>query len=216
VQAASVEPGTVTADAPATPPPSGARVHDGFYFSASLGPGFVASGTTSPPGGPDVSLSGGGVALELAFGGTVARGLALGGAIFGASLPSPSYSAMGISANGGGAVISSVGPFADWYFDPTKGLHAQLGFGYAALKAGKGSPTSIGSTTITYPGADQGGNGGALLMGFGYDFWVGDELSLGFVARFQYVAGSVKADTDTTSTGVKVLMPSAEMTVTYN
>ena len=199
------------------PQPSGPRVHDGFYFSASLGPGFVASGSTSPPGGsPSVNVSGAGLALELAVGGTIARGFALGGAIFGASVPSPSYSAMGASVNGGSALASSIGPFADWYFDPTKGLHAQLGIGYAVLKASKGNPTSVGGQTLVYPGSDQGGNGGALLVGMGYDFWVGDQTSLGFVARVQYVSGSVKGDGDSSYTGVQFVMPSAEMTVTYN
>jgi hypothetical protein len=214
-------PAPATADRPATAETSASsssavHTHDGFYFSASVGPGVVASGSATSPGSPDVTMSGAAVAFALAAGGTLTNGPSLGGAIFGARIPSPSYAANSVSVSGGSALFSAIGPFVDWYFDPHGGLHGQVGAGFAAIAAEKGSPQKVNGTTLTYPGADQSGTGAALLMGLGYDWWISDQSSLGALAHVQYVSGSVKADGDTTSTDVKALMTSIEISVTYN
>jgi hypothetical protein len=215
-----------TAAAPATDQPAaapsekGVRRHDGFYFRGALGGGFVASGSFTPPaakGTPtDIGISGAGPAVDLAFGGTVYEGLVVGGGIFGASLPSPSYSASGLTANGGSATVSSLGPFADWYFDPTQGFHALAGIGYAVIAAAKGTPTATGGTTITMPDRDQSGSGVSLTGGVGYEWWVSDQWGLGVLARVQYVTGSVKGDGQSDSTSVQVLIPSVSLSATYN
>src|SRR5262249_18052846 len=138
---------------PAGAQPKGAHLHDGFYFRGAPGAGMIASGSSTPPGNgaPDVGISGAGPSVDLAFGATVYRGLVVGGGIFGTSVPSPSYSAFGASASGGAAVVSSLGPFADWYFDPTQGFHALAGVGYAVISAAKGSPATVNGQSVPYP-----------------------------------------------------------------
>jgi len=189
---------------------TGAHLHDGFYFRGGLGVGFVASGTVTPPGDAgDVSLSGTGPALELAFGGAVSPGVVLGGGIYGASVPSPSYSQGGVSVDGGSAVISSLGPFIDWYPNPHEGFHVQASIGYAVVTASKGSGD------IAFPPKDQSGSGYSLLGGLGYEWWIADQLSFGVLARVQYVSASTKGSGDTDSTSVRFVVPALMGTITY-
>ncbi len=190
---------------------SSARLHDGFYFRGAVGFGTLASGSVTPPGGGgDVKLAGSGPAVELAFGGTLSSGLVVGGGIYGMSIGSPSYSRNSASVDGGAALVSTVGPFIDWYPNPAGGFHFQVSIGWAILSAGKGSKTP------TYPARDQSGNGFALLGGAGYEWWIADQWSLGVIARVQYASGSVKGDGDTDSTSVSLLMPALLVGVTYH
>jgi hypothetical protein len=208
-------------DAPVTPSPtttneppvegSPARMHDGFYFRAGLGVGAIVGGNVKPPRSTaDVSISGAGPAVELAVGGTFPGGIVVGGGIYGVSIPSPSYSQGGASVDGGTAVISSLGPFVDWYLDPAKGFHLQAALGYAVISA------AAGTGTPQFPPKDQKGAGYSVLVGLGYEWWVGDQLSLGLLARIQHVSGSVKADGDTDSTSVEATMPALMATLTYH
>jgi hypothetical protein len=177
---------------------------------------FEGGSITPPRTSTGVDVSGAGPSLELAFGGTPYEGLVVGGGIYGMSAPGPSYSANGVSLSGGSAVVSSIGPFADWYIDPRQGFHVQAAIGPAALTAAKGTPTEIAGTSYTFPSEDQAGNGISLLAGAGYEWWIGDQLSFGVLARIQYVSGSVKASGDSTSTGVSVFMPALLGSITYH
>jgi hypothetical protein len=112
-------------------------------------------------------------------------------------------------------VVSSIGPFADWYVDPDGGWHVEAAIGLAAIQAGKGTPTEIGGTSYTFPSDDESGTGVSLLAGVGYEWWVGEQVSMGMLARLQYVSGSVKATGDTESTSVKVVVPAILGTLTY-
>lgn len=224
--AASSPTGTATGEPQPVPPapaviaepahaPAGVRTHDGFYFRFGLGGGLLAGGTVSPPGFLDISLSGGGIPVELAFGGTLPNGLVLGGGIYGISIPSPSYSnTNGVSANGGGAILSSIGPFVDWYPNPENGAHIEAAIGFAVVSAGKGTDTNGGSV-VPFPPKDESGNGFSLLLGGGYEWWVGEQLSLGLLARLQYVSASVQGSGDTTSSSVKTWIPALLGTLTY-
>lgn len=214
---------TATAENP--PPPnaataapaieeSKARLHSGFYFRFGVGPGFIASGASKAPGQPDVGISGIGVGVELAFGGTVAPGIVIGGGIYGTGIPSPSYSATvagtTTSASGGQAIASSIGPFIDYYFDPHQGLHLEGAIAYAVFTAGKGTDQN------QYPPQDQSGNGYSFIAGIGDEWWVSPHLSLGALLRFQYAAGSVKnSDGSGTSNDVDLFIPSLLGTLTY-
>jgi hypothetical protein len=138
----------------------------------------------------DVDVSGIGPSVELALGGTVAPGLVIGGGIYGTSVPSPEYSAQGQTSNGGLASVSMIGPFVDYYFNPNQGFHGEAAVGYTALSAAKAEDDP-------YPTEDSSGGGFGVVLGVGYEWWVGDEWSLGALGRVQYVSGSVKgADTD--------------------
>src|SRR5438045_765689 len=70
---------------------SAAHTHDGFYLRLGLGFGGVGGNVTPDAGGPTTSMKGGTVSSELAFGGTVAPGLVIGGGIYSMIVPSPKY-----------------------------------------------------------------------------------------------------------------------------
>jgi hypothetical protein len=73
----------------------------------------------------------------------------------------------------------------------------------------------MGGTSYTFPSDDESGTGVSLLAGVGYEWWVGEQVSMGMLARLQYVSGSVKATGDTESTSVKVVVPAILGTLTY-
>ncbi len=64
------------------------------------------------------------------------------------------------------------GPYVDYYIDPTSGFHVLGAIGYAAVNLGNKSSSSNAST------------GFSLGLGAGYDWWVGDEWSIGVLGRF--------------------------------
>jgi hypothetical protein len=171
----------------------------GLYFRGAIG-GSAFAGASGHLDGDNnsadaISISGGAVDLELSIGGSPIPGLAVGAAIYGSNFPSPSFSNSGVSGNGGGALVSSIGPVVDWYFDPSKGFHAEVAFGYAVLQlkaSSDGNPVA--------PGTDFNGNGGSFMAGVGYDWMVGPKWSIGVLGRVQYFSGSV---TDSSGTGTK-------------
>jgi hypothetical protein len=176
----------------------GAREHDGLYLRIGLGPGYTIGSSSVG----DASESGGGVAInsELALGGTVAPGLVVGGGTFPMVVPAPSYG--GVDA--GGHHLSATGVFADYYFDPARGLHAQ-----AALLFVAGYRESAGAV-----GSGVGFGFGAML-GIGYEFWLGNQWSLGPLLRFTYYHWSAETD-DGTSLGMDLVTPALLLAVTYH
>jgi hypothetical protein len=185
----------------------------GFYFRGAIG-GSAFAGTSGHADGDNnsadvISLSGGAIDVELSLGGSPIPGLAVGGAIYGSSFPSPSYSNSGVSATGGAAIVSSIGPFADWYFDPTKGLHAEVAFGYAVIQAKAGSGTPM------FPGSDQSGNGFSLMAGIGYEWVVGPRWGIGVLGRVQYFNGSVADSSGANKFDVSGAIPGILLSATY-
>lgn len=162
---------------PPPPPPAGDYLHDGFYLRFALGGGgFNAKGTYEPSVGFDNTISGGGVAADIAIGGSPVPGVTIGGEYLFQQIVKPS-----ISINGGpsqtadnNANFGLIGPFIDWYPNPEGGFHFGGTLGLAVLTV---SDPSTGETKA----ADRGA-GGAL--GIGYDFWVGRQLSLGILGKF--------------------------------
>ena len=172
---------------PLAPTRAGVHTHDGFYFRFGFGFGSLSGTVKDEIGGQSVDgdVSGTGFSGELAFGGTVAPGLALGGGIYGTTIPEPEYEADGVSSDGGAIGISLIAPFADYYFSPTSGFHLQGALGYAMVTAAKGEP---------YPYEDASGGGVGLMLGVGYEAWVGEQWGLGGLARVLYSSGSVTGD----------------------
>jgi hypothetical protein len=84
--------------------------------------------------------------------------------------------------------------------------------GLGVISAAKGTS---GSGTTMFPPKDESGTGFMFMAGLGYEWWVADQLSLGLLARLQYISASVKGDGDTTSSDVKVLSPALLLTLTY-
>ncbi len=143
---------------------SHAHRHDGFFLRLGAGPSLNLSG------------SGFGGAFEIALGGTLGRGVVIG------AMSSPKVvHAVGASGDET-AVFSFVGPFVDFYPNPTKGLHLLGGGGVA---------------TATFPGGRTGPAAVSLelLAGAGYEWWVGDQWSIGRLGRVSYLnPGGIESD----------------------
>ena len=92
------------------------------------------------------------------------------------------------------------GPFVDWYLDPTAGFHLQGLIG--------GSRITIRDETGEV--SDHQPVGGALLLGAGYEWFLGDELSLGVLGRLTFATASDDGFAHTVTAG------SALVSVTYH
>jgi hypothetical protein len=162
--------------APPPPPPEapapGVHEHDGFYLSVALGMSFVTDSVHSKRFDA-ASLLGFGLADQLAIGGTPARGWVLGAAIEDDGAFAPSLTIDGHKTSGGpnSFGLSLIGPFVDYYFEPSQGFHMQALAGLSLLTADTSQDLPIGF-------------GGSL--GLGYEWWVGSQSSLGILGRFAY------------------------------
>jgi hypothetical protein len=164
--------------------------HDGFQFRGTVGGGYLAD-WTSGSGAGATSLTSHGVAgsLELYFGGTPLPGLAVGVV---STLVLPGSNATLFSTNG---------IYVDYYLDPQGGFHliGVLGIAQIALDDKDSRISSEGM--------------GTAGLGVGYDWWIGDEWSIGFLGRLTYAMASFE------SNGLferqDVLTPTLSLTFTY-
>lgn len=210
--------------------PSTVRHHGGFYARLGLGAGyltgditnyevsglFTAGQTTEPTEG---SIAGFAQLGELMLGGTVADGLVLGGGAWGVNAFAPEYEGTGrnlttheVSDGSAGLELTSLsqlGVFLLYYPDATLGFHAML--------APTLSVAVVGDTRdieLDYDVDGAEGIGWGLVLGAGYDFWVGDQWSLGASARLQYVS-VILGSTDPQST-FSAMVPGLLATATYH
>jgi len=185
----------------ATPEPKASvarsfHTHDGFYTRVSFGLGMLgASVHNSEDDLMDRSGDGDSLELDVLVGGSPAKGMALGGALFLSSSASMSLDAGSerFESDGG---VGILGAFIDGYPDPEGGFHLGGALGLAQVTA------------------DTAGNAGfekASGLGFaafiGYDAWVGDEWSLGGLLRLTATRAKDrdtegKPSVSTTSVGV--------------
>ena len=179
--------------------------HDGFYFRGATGLGYLKSSLTLPAGQPAESLSGLDIGFDAWFGGSPIPGLVIGGGITTFDVPSPTIKQGGTSSSfPGHAMLDIVGAFGDYYFNPNQGMHAEALIGYGVL----GLALNDGTTSTNDP------SGLALGLGFGNDWWVSDEWSIGVLGRFIYAPLSYSAGglTEKYST----ITPAVMATFTYN
>lgn len=151
------------------------RTHDGFYLQLDIGLGYLS--TSAEAGGSTIKYSGVTVPSALWLGGTVGT-LVIGGGFFTDYAPSPSA-----SLNGGNSIeltdvsmyLIGLGIFADYYLDAHGGLHFQPFLGWGGLEtsyqgnAGGSDPTGL-----------------VLAIGGGYDWWLGEQWSVGVLGRIAY------------------------------
>lgn len=190
-----------TPGAPGAPDrPVGAYRHDGFYLRFATGFGAVSESLRSRRseayGGIVEGNSSGFATLgEFALGGTVATGVVLGGGAYSFDIVTATYRATEDSASAPPGELdparrnfSLVGPFADWYFDPMSGFHAQLALGLATLSAVQLDTSPIDDEPYHAVGA-------GIMLGIGYEWWVAEEWSLGAMARLTaaFLAGKDEA-----------------------
>lgn len=185
-------------------PPQGdptAHLHDGFYLRLSGGFGFGSDSLKSHLISSG-SMDGFATAGEIMIGGTPGAGVVVGGAVQTATIYSPTSKVNDQSVKGPHQLaLFAFGPFVDWYVNPHRGLHLQAFVGLSAL----GADASKGSE-------DPGGL--AFSLGVGYEWWVGEQWSMGILGRFLYSADTWKSSSvDETHS---VVVPSALFTATYH
>jgi hypothetical protein len=201
---------------------SGAHRHNGFYLRFGLGLGGASSAadavSTSPAingGGVDVESFA--VPLELAIGGTPAPGLVIGVGSYGSIWPTPHATlknfGRSLESDAGPVVVSSLGPFVDYYFDPEKGLHAQFGAAFASASAAKSTDSGA---AVRVPSEDLSGSGWSAMAGFGWENWIGQEWSAGILGRLQYGEIALKDPHSSDEMPTRFLVIGALATITYH
>jgi hypothetical protein len=170
---------------PAKKPTSLPYRHDGFFLRLAIGGAYSsASGSLDTaddgsPGERGFDLTGGGLTIQIAMGGTLRNGLVIGGLSQTSSVISPIYELEGGSeVEGESAAQGVAGPFVAYYFDPEAGFHVQFAAGLALVRL----PIENAFTV----------NALGFVAGAGYDFFVGRELSIGLLGTFQLAAGSLR------------------------
>lgn len=172
------------------------ETHDGFFLRMGLNVGplgvtekYELNGQESPN---ESEFSGMTSGFDLLIGGTPATGFALGGALIVTNTSDPTVKIGGVEGTADGSLIlGGIGVFANYYLDPTAGLHFQGLLGYGSLDYVR----SDGASGTNDP------SGAFLGLGVGYDFWIGDEWSVGPFGRVLYgsftseVTGAKATDT---------------------
>jgi hypothetical protein len=158
-----------------------------------LGPGYLTSSLEFEDLDPglealaaEYEISGVGAGIDLMLGGAVTPGIVIGGGYLFNQAQNPTLTVDGEElgdADDTNFNFGVIGPFIDVYPDPHDGLHlgAILGFAAATLTDDDGDTDA----------SARGFGGGALA---GYDFWVGEQWSLGVLGRF--TVGTVSDDGD--------------------
>lgn len=183
--------------------------HDGFYLSADAGPGLVwadSSGSISNnflQKVPSSALAPALPAMSLALGGTFARlpGFTLGGRLGVAKGTHPVVDTLGsrFSIPKHDLLLLEIGPLAEYYPDPRRGLH----FGAA-----------VGVAWLGLTGNSQGvapGFSGSVEVGHGFFF--ARQWSLGATLR---VSAAHTYSFDGTGVATTTLLPALLATVTLH
>ncbi|MCC6897456.1 MAG: autotransporter domain-containing protein [Polyangiaceae bacterium] len=192
---------------PAPPTALGVHEHDGFFLRFGLGYSYLRTSLkqTEPDNGTTGTIKGGGIGMGLLMiGGSVAPGFVLGGALLGHGYSEPNFEVE--DSNGNKTDIdtkdetltfSVIGLFGQYYFDAKSGGYLQGLIGFGQLDDGDDDNDN----------SEERPGGAVFGIGGGYDFWIGEQWSLGPELRVMYAPlrykesiGSVdvKADYDTT------------------
>jgi len=154
------------------------RRHDGFYLRFGFTIGYVSNDATAP-GGIDTTSTGVGGFLDYAIGGTLGDGFVLAFGHHTIGVFSPTTKIEGVEVDfDNTTLIQVLGFMVDYFPDPEQGLHFAPTIGF-------------GSVTILYEGRDSNDDrlGFGLGATIGYDFWIGEQWSLGAAAQVLYVNG---------------------------
>ena len=153
--------------------PAAPRTHDRFYLQATTGFGYLT--TSNSDLGRDQSVSGMTWSTSLQLGTSLMPGLALGGGFLVDYSFSPTTKWNGVEV--ANSPIASqyalgIGPFVDYYPNPTGGLHFQGMVGWGRLNSNGNGDVSIDSPS-----------GLMFLVGGGHDWWIADQWSVGVLGR---------------------------------
>lgn len=162
------------------------------------------------PDPDELNASGGGVAIEFALGGTVADGLVIGGGLYASGVGSVRWKGDGIvsdGVSGGQGSLGLLGVIADYYPNPRDGFHVQAGLGIGTLSFDKHTRSGI-------PNENLAGGGGGAMLGVGYEFWVGNQWSIGGVGRVLLVSGTLRGEETDNEMSAKGYAPALLFTAT--
>ena len=152
------------------------RRHDGGYLRLGFNAGYAWD--SAERGDVSTESRGAGGFLEYAFGANVSEHAVLGFGhhTFGVFSPNTEVGGAELEADHS-AFYQILGLFLDYYLDPAAGWHvtATLGPGIANVQVLDGEETDAGI---------------GLALGAGYDFWIGEQWSLGAGARLLYISGA--------------------------
>ncbi|PKN58236.1 MAG: hypothetical protein CVU56_06855 [Deltaproteobacteria bacterium HGW-Deltaproteobacteria-14] len=172
--------------ADAAPPPSGKHTpysafnHNGFLMRLSAGFGYTRASQDSSDG--SLVLSGGGGMASLAFGGMIAKNLALNVDIFGSSAFEPAVVVDGTDIGDASSTTMSVGAIGlgvTYYLMPAN-VYLALSFGAAKGRLETRARTVFG--TIVFK--DTSDVGFAVNVMVGKEWWVGREWGIGVAGQF--------------------------------
>ena len=164
-------------------PPAGAMTHDGFYLQLGIGLGYMS--TSAEYMDIEVTYSGITTPTQLLIGGSPVPGLVIGGGFITdyAFSPDVEIKSGGVTASGEATDVTlyvfGIGPFISFYPNPHEGLHFDALVGFGGLQASYQDEVSSNNPS-----------GLLLSVAAGYEFWVGDEWSIGPEFRFGYGAFS--------------------------
>jgi outer membrane autotransporter protein len=184
--------------------------HDGFYLRIALGYAHLnADGElteTTPT--REMKLTGGGAVFQFAIGGSPTPGLVIGGMLLGHAFAEPEVEIDGSSEEASDTTfsVSGIGPFLQYYFDPKSGFYLQGFIGYVSAQ------TRYEIAGDEYESEDTTGAG--FGFGLGYDFWVGDQWSIGPEARLLYA--NVEYSGDGPDEKATLVIPSLSFAATFH
>jgi hypothetical protein len=148
--------------------------HDGFYLRANVGFAWSrADISTDASSHPNYTVNGGGISVDLLVGATPSPSLTVGGGAMLKSISDPEVHLDDDSEVGSGSGgVLFVGPFVDGFPMSNGGLHLGGLVGFAG-----GAARRQGSDD------DFSGGGVGVAAWVGQGFWVGKEVSLGFLLK---------------------------------
>lgn len=189
-----------------TTPKPGARLHDGFYLRMSLG--FGAGSSTQNYSTTEVKYSGAAMMFDLMIGGSPLPGFVLGGALVGHRILNPNIKInggdFGTAGDNESLDLSTLGLFTAIYPDPKSGFNIHALVGYSTISFQTENTRST-----------QNPVGLSVMGGVGYDFWVGDQWSLGPDLRFAY-ANTSYDEGNGIENKVSMFVPTLSFTATYH
>lgn len=207
-QSPSPPPAAISATAPA----AGAHVHDGFYLRLGTGFGAYNESIRQNAADDDTQVTGIASVGEIALGGALRPGVIVGGGIFSCGVLASDRAVRGpappsevIDSQG---TFTIVGPFVDYYFDARRGLHLQGAIGFASLRGLRVESGEFDKDAIAL--------GGGVMVGFGYEWWVSNEWSLGILGRITSGFATGKDATGVRWNHAVGASPSVLFTGTYN
>jgi hypothetical protein len=185
-------------------PPPGHHLHDGFYMRLTMGPGYLNAKYNV--GGQDATISGGGMAMAFAFGGSVTPNLVIYGEFMGTVAMDPKLERGETSQNTGFDVnLFGIGPGVAYYLEPMNMYFS----GTLAFSQVTASSSSSGSSNDTADLTNM-GIGGSFMVG--KEWWVSHDWGLGIAGMLHLASMKMKiVDSTMTAAAFSILF-----SATYN